>query len=78
MRFTAKKVYNNAVLPQSEKLLRNVATKIDSCHVDAEYAHLLADPGITVDKDGGLTIDASKVQNKAVICEMSGRQHLLA
>ncbi len=61
-----------------KKLLRNVATKIDSCHVDAEYAHLLADPGITVDKDGGLTIDASKVQNKAVICEMSGRQHLLA
>ena len=55
-----------------KKLLRNVAQKIDSRHVDAEYAHLLADPSITVDKNGGLTIDASKVQNKAVIYAIKG------
>ncbi len=55
-----------------KKLLRNVAQKIDSRHVDAEYAHLLADPSITVDKDGGLTIDASKLRNKAVIYALKG------
>ncbi len=68
MRFSFDK--DRAVLFQ--KLLRNVATKIDSGHVDAEYAHLLADPGITVDKDGGLTIDASKLRNKAVIYALKG------
>ena len=39
--------------------LLNVATKIDSGHANDEYAHLLADPGITADENGGLTIDAS-------------------
>ena len=52
--------------------LLNVATKIDSGHANDEYAHLLADPGITADENGGLTIDASKVQNKAVIYALKG------
>ena len=52
--------------------LLNVATKIDSGHANDEYAHLLADPGITADENGGLTIDASKVRNKAVIYALKG------
>ena len=60
-----------------KKLLRNVAQKIDSGHVDAEYAHLLADPGITVDKDGRLTVDASKVQNKAIIYALKGEGNIV-
>ena len=52
--------------------LLNVATKIDSGHANDEYAHLLADLGITADENGGLTIDASKVQNKAVIYALKG------
>ena len=52
--------------------LRNVAKEIDSGHIDDECAHLLADPGITADKDGGLTIDASKIQNKAIVHALKG------
>lgn len=52
--------------------LRNVAKKIDSGHINDEYAHLLADPGITADENGGLTIDASKIQNKAIADALKG------
>ena len=52
--------------------LRNAAKEIDSGHVDDEYAHLLADPGISADENGHLTIDASKIQNKAVAYALKG------
>ena len=52
--------------------LKNAAKEIDSRHIDQEYDHLLADPGISADEDGGLTIDASKIQNKAVIYALRG------
>ena len=52
--------------------LKNAAKEIDSRHIDQEYEHLLADPGISVDEDGGLTVDASKIQNKAVIYALRG------
>ena len=68
MRFSFDK--NRADLFKAKLL--NVATKIDSGHANDEYAHLLADPGITADENGGLTIDASKVQNKAVIYALKG------
>ena len=52
--------------------LKNAAKEIDSRHIDQEYKHLLADPGISADEDGGLTVDASKIQNKAVIYALRG------
>ena len=52
--------------------LRNAAKEIDSGHEKEEYDHLLADPGITADEDGGLTVDATKIQNKAVAFALKG------
>ena len=52
--------------------LKNAAKEIDSGHIEEEYKHLLADPGITADEGGGLTVDASKIQNKAIVYALRG------
>ena len=49
-----------------KSLLKDLAKTIDSRNVDAELANLLKDPGITTDKDGRITVDASKLANKAI------------
>ena len=46
--------------------LRLIAEKIDSRNVEPEYKRLLKDPGITVDINGKVTVDASKLANKAI------------
>ena len=62
--------------------LRELAQKIDSRNAKAEYERLLKDPGITittVGKDELITIDATKIANKAMakaICEATGVQTL--
>ena len=55
--------------------LKTLARTIDSRNVDAVLANLLKDPGITIDKDGRITVDASKLANKAIakcVSELTG------
>ena len=62
-----------------KSLLKNLAKSIDSRNVNAELENLLKDPGITIDKDGLITVDASKLANKAIaecIFELAGTQSL--
>ena len=47
-------------------LLQELASRIDSRNVKVEYQRLLNDSGITADKDGNITVDASKLSNKAI------------
>ena len=47
-------------------LLQELASRIDSRNVKVEYQRLLNDSGITTDKDGNITVDASKLSNKAI------------
>jgi hypothetical protein len=46
--------------------LRELARTIDSRHADDEYQRLLNDPGITIRQSGKITIDGSRIQNKAI------------
>lgn len=62
-----------------KSLLKDLAKSIDSRNVNAELENLLKDPGITIDKDGLITVDASKLANKAIakcIFELAGTQSL--
>ena len=50
-----------------KSLLVGIAKKIDSRNYTAEYNRLLNDPGITFDeKSSKITVDASKLNNKAI------------
>ena len=60
-------------------LLNKLAQKIDSRNAKAEYERLLKDPGITVGEKGLITIDATKIANKAmakVLSAVMGMQTL--
>ena len=60
-------------------LLNELAQKIDSRNAKAEYERLLKDPGITVGEKGLITIDATKIANKAmakVLSAVTGMQTL--
>ncbi len=46
--------------------LTNIAKKIDSRNYKNVLENLLKDPGITADEKGQYTIDASKIENKAI------------
>ena len=46
--------------------LKDLAKKIDSHNVEAELDRLLHDPGIAIDEEGQITVDASKLANKAI------------
>ncbi len=52
-------------------LLNKLAQKIDSRNAKAEYERLLKDPGITVGEKGLITIDATKIANKAMAMVLS-------
>ena len=59
--------------------LRDIARSIDSRHVEQELSRLLSDPGITVGDNGNITIDASKIKNKAIgfaVAKLLGTQSL--
>ena len=63
-----------------KSLLKDLAKTINSRNVDAELANLLKDPGITIGKDGLITVDASKLANKAIaqkIYELTGVHSLV-
>lgn len=47
-------------------LLKGIAKNIDSRNGDVEYQRLLNDPGVTTGKNGNITVDASKLANKAI------------
>ena len=47
--------------------LKNLAKEIDSRHIEEECEHLLTDPCFSADENGCLTVDASKIKNKAII-----------
>ena len=60
-------------------LLKELAQKIDSRNAKAEYERLLKDPGITVGEKGLITIDTTKIANKAmakVLSAVMGMQTL--
>ena len=60
-------------------LLNKLAQKIDSRNAKAEYERLLKDPGITVGEKDLITIDTTKIANKAMvkaIAEITGMQTL--
>ena len=60
-------------------LLNKLAQKIDSRNAKAEYERLLKDPGITVEEKGLITIDTTKIANKAMIkaiTDITGMQTL--
>ena len=60
-------------------LLKGIAKNIDSHNVDVEYQRLLKDPGVTTDENGNITVDASKLTNKAIgyaISQLTGVQSL--
>ena len=48
------------------------AKEINPANVEVEYKHLLTDPSISVGTKGTLTVDASKIQNKAVFYALKG------
>ena len=60
-------------------LLNELAQKIDSRNAKAEYERLLKDPGITVGEKGLITIDTTKIANKAMVkafADITGMQTL--
>ena len=60
-------------------LLNKLAQKIDSRNAKAEYERLLQDPGITVGEKGLITIDTTKIANKAMVkafADITGMQTL--
>ncbi len=60
-------------------LLNELAQKIDSRNAKAEYERLLKDPGITVGENGLITIDTTKIANKAMVkafADITGMQTL--
>ena len=54
-----------------KSLLRRLAREIDSRNADAVYDRLLNDPGITVDAQGKVTVDASKLAEKTIGAHLS-------
>ncbi len=57
--------------------LRQLARTIDSRHEENEYQRLLQDPGIQIAENGKITIDGTRIANKAIgslVARLSGVQ----
>ena len=60
-------------------LLRQLANDIDSRNADAVYNRLLHDQGVTIDAEGKITVDASKLADKTIgtcLARLVGAQSL--